>query len=254
MEGILMTINEIKELKERLGLTNKDIATRSGVPYGTVIKIMSGSTKSPSAKALDAIANSLKEFIYDESAFLTIPFLPKDRFSVNDYYNLPADIRVELIDGKFYNLAAPSTNHQDIIGNLYFYIRSYIMNKGGDCKPFISPIDVQLDCDDKTVVQPDLIIVCNKNKITDKNIYGAPDFIAEIVSQSTKEKDYIIKLKKYKSAGVKEYWIIDKEQNQVTIYTNLDSNEDMSLKIYPLDAKIPVGIYDDLILDMSQII
>ena len=75
--------------------------------------------------------------------------------------------------------------------------------------PMIAPMDVQLDCDEKTMVEPDVLIVCDRDKIVNRCVYGAPDFIIEILSNSTKKKDSVIKLNKYLNAGVREYWMID---------------------------------------------
>jgi Uma2 family endonuclease len=117
----------------------------------------------------------------------------------------------------------------------------------------ISPVGVQLDMDDKTVVEPDVVIVCNPDKVKDKVVYGAPDWVLEVVSPSSKKRDYILKLQKYQNAGVREYWIIDREKERVTVYTNLDNSEKMEVEIYSFDDKIPVGIYDDLVIDLSEI-
>ena len=93
----------------------------------------------------------------------------------------------------------------------------HVLDKKGACLPMISPIDVQLDCDDKTMVEPDVVIVCDRDKIINRCIYGVPDFIIEVLSKSTKKKDSVIKLNKYLNAGVREYWMIDPMKKKVIV-------------------------------------
>ena len=125
------------------------------------------------------------------------------------------------------------------------------MDKGGSCRPFIAPVDVQLDCDERTMVQPDVGIVCDPDKIKRFGIYGAPDFLVEVISPSTKKKDYIKKLAKYMEAGVREYWILDPYQKRLLVYF---FEGDVFPVIYGLDQPVPVGIYNgDLVIDFSNI-
>ena len=114
--------------------------------------------------------------------------------------------------------AAPNTFHQLIAGELYRQIANYIVEQDGACTPFISPVDVQLDNDEKTMLQPDIAIVCNPGQIVRRNIMGAPDFVLEVISPGSRRKDYIIKLHKYEDAGVREYWLVDPNQKVVLVY------------------------------------
>ena len=170
---------------------------------------------------------------------------------IDDYRALPDDQRVELIDGYFYDMASPTFGHQSIGGEIYRQIANYIMEHGGSCRPFIAPVDVQLDCDERTMVQPDVGIVCDTSKIKRFGIYGAPDFVVEVISPSTKKKDYALKLSKYMEAGVREYWILDFVQEKVLVYF---FESDVYPVIYGFDKPVPVNIYNgELKIDFTNI-
>lgn len=162
-------------------------------------------------------------------------------YTLEDYYALPDERRVELIDGVIYDMSAPTTIHQIIGLKIWHQLESYIQSKKGACIPFAAPVDVQLDCDDRTMVQPDVLVVCDRNKIIKRCVYGAPDFVVEVLSPSTKRKDGIIKLSKYISAGVREYWIVDPDKKQVVVY---DFQKEDYPVIYGFGGEIPVGIFD----------
>lgn len=163
-------------------------------------------------------------------------------FTLEDYYALPDDQRVELIDGVFYDMAAPTIAHQIVASEIWDQLSDYIKGQKGGCLPLVSPVDVQLDQDDKTMVQPDVLIVCDRGKVINRCIYGAPDFIAEVLSESTARKDMVIKLDKYQKAGVKEYWMIDLKQKRVLVY---DFQQNKSVSIYGIDSRIPVRIFEE---------
>ena len=139
-------------------------------------------------------------------------------YTISDYYAIPEDVRAELIDGVIYDMAPPLSVHQLLSAKIHGYLARYIEKKGGSCIPFFAPIGVQLDKDDKTIVEPDILIVCDRNQITRRGIYGAPDFVIEILSESTKKKDSYLKLMKYQNAGVREYWLVDPEKKKVIVY------------------------------------
>ena len=141
------------------------------------------------------------------------------KYTYSDYLTWDDDNRYELIDGEVYMLAAPSLAHQEISGNLFIQIHTYL--KGKTCKVYSAPCDVRLNDDtkDDTVVQPDMIVVCDPAKIENgKSCNGAPDMVVEILSPSSITNDQIIKLNKYMEAGVKEYWIVDPETRSVQVY------------------------------------
>ena len=160
--------------------------------------------------------------------------------TIEDYYALPEERRAELIDGVIYDMGAPSTLHQMIVLSLCYTIQNQIHGRGGKCRVFVSPLDVQLDSDNWTMVQPDMFILCDPNKLTDRCVVGAPDFVAEVLSPSTRAKDYILKLRKYKEEGVREYWIIDPEKERVLVY-HFEREEQP--REYRFKDSIPIGVY-----------
>ena len=160
---------------------------------------------------------------------------------MDDYLSLPEDVRVELIDGVFYDMGAPSSLHQIISMQLSVELNLIIRKNKGTCSVFAAPFDVQLDKDDKTMVQPDIMVICKKSRFTKDRAIGAPDLVIEILSPSTKNKDMRIKLKKYESAGVREYWIVNPEARVVIVY-NFEAENLTGM--YTFKDKIPVGIWD----------
>lgn len=162
-------------------------------------------------------------------------------YVVEDVEKLPEECRAELIDGVIYEMHAPYTIHQTICMELFVRLREYIRGNDGKCVPFAAPVDVQLDCDNKTMVQPDVLIICDRKKNTGKRIWGAPDFIAEILSESTRRKDIFIKTEKYFSAGVKEYWIVDPKKRNILVYNFAKREYPV---IYGFDDVIPVNIFN----------
>lgn len=162
-------------------------------------------------------------------------------YTLEDYYALPDDCRVELIDGVIYDMASPKSVHQLIGGKIYNTFLNFIDKKSGNCIPFYAPMDVQLDCDDKTILQPDVLIVCDREKIRNKVVYGAPDLVVEVLSRSTRRKDLTIKLAKYSNADVREYWIIDPDKKKVIVY-EFEKNAEAAM--YGFEHKVSAGIFD----------
>ena len=170
-------------------------------------------------------------------------------YTIDDIYALPEGKRAELIDGQIYMMAAPSRKHQRLVSLLNQKIANYIDDKNGDCEVYPAPFAVFLNADNKTYVEPDISVICNKDKLNDKGCNGAPDWIIEIVSPTSSRMDYAIKLFKYRSAGVKEYWIVDSDKNRISVW-NLE-NEDMFE--YTFSDVVKAGIYEDLEIDFSKI-
>lgn len=183
--------------------------------------------------------------------YADIPEKKQGEYTLEDYYALPDERRVELIDGVIYDMSAPTLLHQLIGGKIYVMIQSFIEKNGGNCLPLYAPADVRLDCDDKTMVQPDVLILCDDSKRTKRYIMGAPDFCLEVLSRSTRRKDCIKKLQKYTDAGVKEYWIIDPHSRTLFVYHWKD---DYTPHIYPLNGKVGLALYDErLQIDLDAI-
>lgn len=250
-----MTLEEMKLRKKELGYSYEQIAEKSGVPLSTVQKVFSGATQSPRYDTLYAIEQVLvdrREFVSEGCASYGVPFEKKQgEYTVEDYYAWPQEERIELIDGVIYDMSAPSIVHQDLLGEISYTIKSFIREKKGNCRVYVAPVDVQLDCDDKTMVQPDVIVVCDKDKFTRKNVFGAPDFIVEVLSKSTRKKDMGIKLAKYINAGVREYWIVDPEKQVVIAY---DIEHDVNVAIYTFEHQVPVSIFGgECIVDFKAI-
>ena len=261
-----MTIEEMKRRKRELGYTNQMIADRSGIPLSTVQKVFAGATASPRRETIDALERVLENSSGERSGRVTYGDLtplagrvgeataaynvhPAPRNSgaaddrlhtLEDYLSLPDDQRVEMIDGVFYDMAAPTTVHQSVAGFLFKKLLDFVMENKGPCFPFMSPVDVQLDCDDKTVVQPDVLVVCDRSKYRDGRVWGAPDLVVEVLSPSTRRKDMQLKMYKYAGAGVREYWMVDPEKKLVVQY-DLEHLEFPA--IYNFRSVIPVLIW-----------
>ena len=169
-----------------------------------------------------------------------MPLEQKKQYTVDDIYALPDGVRAELIDGEMYMMAPPGLTHQRLVSFLNLKIGNYIQNKNGDCEVFLAPFAVFLNDDDQTYVEPDISVICDKSKLDEKGCHGAPDWVIEIVSQSSRSRDYLTKLFKYLTAGVREYWIVDPISNQVIVYQFETGN----VASYPFADEIPVGIYD----------
>lgn len=167
--------------------------------------------------------------------------LPQEKiYTIDDIYALPDGTRAELIDGEMYLMAPPGMRHQRLVSFFHGTIFEYISRKKGDCEVFPAPFAVFLNADDRNYVEPDISVICDKSKLNDRGCNGAPDWVIEIVSPSSKQMDYFTKLFKYRTAGVKEYWIVDSEKNRVMVY--LFKQDEVN--VYDFTENIPVGIYD----------
>ena len=237
-----MTLEEIRKKKRILGYTNTTLSDLTGIPLGTLNKILSGDSKNPRPENVKA----LEDVLFGSAYGAEKTDAPREKgpgdYTIEDYYALPDDQRVELIDGVFYDMAAPTVEHQLLAGSVYAQLLAFIRSKKGKCIPLVSPVDVKLGEDNKTMVQPDVVVVCDRDKITERVVLGGPDFVLEVVSQSSIVKDYIKKAAKYEAAGVREYWIVDPLVKRVIKY---DLEEGSSPSIYPLSGKVGVSIFNN---------
>ena len=245
-----MTIEEMKCRKKEKGYTYAQMAHLSGVPLGTIQKIFNGETESPRYDTLMALERMFADTNHthqENSRDLVKEAMPysvdrQGSYTIEDYRALPDEQRVELIDGYFYDMSAPTFLHQRIAGEIHRQIANYIMDHDGSCQPVMSPVDVQLDCDEKTMVQPDVAILCKEERIKKWGVYGSPDFILEVLSPSTRKKDCMKKLQKYERAGVREYWILDPYQKNLLVYF---FESELCPVICGLDQSVPINIYED---------
>jgi Uma2 family endonuclease len=142
------------------------------------------------------------------------------RYTYNDYCEIDDGNRYEVLDGELYMMSSPSSRHQLVVGEVYRQLSNSLVGKS--CKPFVSPMDVRLfyeeDGSDDTVVQPDVFVVCDKDKIGKNSINGAPDFVIEVLSPSNSVFEMSIKQVVYERSGVKEYWMIDPDKKELMMY------------------------------------
>ena len=180
--------------------------------------------------------------------------LPKERvYTIDDIYNLPNGERAELIDGQIYYMAPPNTTHQRISTFLHGTIFNYINSKNGPCEVFHAPFAVFLQAEDEknnaNYLEPDISVICDKDKLDNKGCHGAPDWTIEIVSSSSRQMDYYKKLALYQGVGVREYWIIDPAREVVMVY---DLANETPPTIYRFTDSVKVNIYEDFSIDFSQ--
>lgn len=153
--------------------------------------------------------------------------IENQRYTYADYCTWDDGKRWELINGVPYEMfpdetramsPAPAWRHQRFSSNLHRQFANFLYGK--PCKVFAAPFDVRLNADeyDDTVVQPDLVIICDSSKISGTGCNGAPDMVIEILSPASIERDILIKFRLYKEAGVREYWIVDPERKTVLVY------------------------------------
>ena len=172
------------------------------------------------------------------------------KFTYADYVLWDDDVRRELIDGVPYLMAAPSWRHQEILTNLVLQFGNFL--KGKSCKVFL-PIDVRLNADtlDDTVVQPDLIIICDQSILTDINCKGVPDMVVEILSPSTARYDKTLKFNIYLKAGIREYWIIDPKEKTLAVHLLKDGN--YITHPYTKEENVPVHVLEGCLINLPEV-
>lgn len=180
------------------------------------------------------------------------------KFTYREYKTWPDEERWELINGTAYNMTpAPNRKHQQIAGEIFRQFANFL--KGKKCKVYMAPFDVRIplynEAEDEinNIVQPDVLVVCDKNKLDSKGAIGAPDLVVEILSPSTAAKDLREKMALYEQAGVLEYWLVDPHDNIVMIHKLVD-NAYGRAEIFAESEKIPVGIFNnELTIELKDI-
>ena len=183
---------------------------------------------------------------------------PLKSYTYKDYITFTEDDKIEIIGGEIYNMSpAPSRIHQGIITEVLTEIKNYIKSNNGKCKVYAAPFDVILVNENedinnsKNIVQPDISVICDKNKLTDKGCIGSPDMIVEVVSPYNPSNDFVRKLNLYQEYKVKEYWIVNPLDNSILVYVLGDNGYNAPIH-YTFKDKIKVNIYDDLIIDFDS--
>ena len=169
--------------------------------------------------------------------------------TIEEIYALPEGTRAELMDGQIYYMACPTRTHQKINGEMYLAVANYIRSHGGSCEVYIPPFAVMPYADDTTYLEPDLTVVCDTSKLEERGCVGAPDWIVEILSPSSRKLDCVKKLFKYRDSGVREYWLISPEKRIVIVY--LFSKDD-DTTIYSFEDEIPCSIFPDLKIRLAD--
>ena len=174
-------------------------------------------------------------------------------YTIEDWLALPDGVRMELIDGCLYDMAPPTSVHQYLAGKIYSQIENAMLeNDNKHCLPLMSPIGVQLNRDNKNMLEPDVIVVCDKDKFERGIVYGAPDFVAEVLSPSTAGYDRLLKLNKYWTAGVREYWIIDPKKEELIAYRFEKGEAPVT---YTFEDTVPLGISEGMVtIDFKPIV
>jgi Uma2 family endonuclease len=179
-------------------------------------------------------------------------YLPR-RYTYQDYLSWPEDFRAEIVDGEIYTMPAPTSNHQRIITKLMHLLYDAVEKQGGEIFP--APLSVRLfpevDAKDENVFEPDIVVVCNKNKIEKRGVVGAPDMIVEVSSPSTALYDANTKMDKYEKAGVREYWMVNMEEKNVRV--NILVNGEYKEHIYSTGETITLTALPDTRVEVSKI-
>ncbi|OAA94111.1 Uma2 family endonuclease [Clostridium coskatii] len=180
-------------------------------------------------------------------------------YTYEDYLKFTDDKPVEIIDGRISAMSpAPSRIHQMIVSKLLIAIGRYIEDNKGECEVYTAPFDVILKNDDedtihsKNIIQPDISVICDKNKLNDKGCVGSPDMIVEVISPFNPSNDYVRKLNLYEQFKVREYWIINPMEQNILVYTLTDNGYNAP-KLYSFNDKVKVNIYDNLEIDFNSL-
>jgi Uma2 family endonuclease len=186
------------------------------------------------------------------------PAEKKRKFTYSDYLSWADNERWELIEGEAFNMTpAPSRAHQKILLALADLFFNYLVDK--PCEVYVAPFDVRLPEGNQTepettsVVQPDIMVVCDLAKLDEKGCAGPPDLIIEIISPSTVARDYIEKLALYERRQVPEYWIVHPVDKTIMVFQLKANREYGKPRIYTGEDPIPVSLFPDLVIDLKKV-
>lgn len=253
-----MTADDLKKKKEEAGMTTAALSKLSGVPVGTINKILNGETKSPRCDTLSALEQALdtvwkpsKEvressapYGVGESGVHTTTDSWKLRCNMQadaDSLKLSYDMGAERMDGELICPEKPTTGHQVLVSQLILQFGRFIEETGKNDLVLPSPFCVYPDSDEKTVLQPDISVVCHRERLGRDGLMGAPDLIMEITSSVTRKRDLGRKMCRYLEAGVREYWVLDSKTRNVLVYC---FEQDELPAVYSFEDEIPVSIWE----------
>lgn len=172
-------------------------------------------------------------------------------YTADDYWNLPSNARAELIDGELYAMTPPKRVHQEIVTGVAADLTLYIREHSGPCRVYAAPFAVNLDGDESTWVEPDVSVICDPSKLSDRGCEGAPDLIIEVASPTSRRMDYIVKMARYQEAGVREYWIVDPEAGHTMVYRYQTADAPAT---YMLDEAVPVELFPGLLITVADLL
>lgn len=247
--------NTLKALEEALTGTTYRPDTQSASVVkedSSVYRYTSGNENIGRDQVMKARLSKYQKFgkaVMEALSYNTHDYPRQGEYTKADYMALPDDQRVELIDGIFYDMASPAHIHQVITSQIITQLNNCIEESGQPCLAIPAPSDVAIDNDDRTIVEPDVFIICkddydgpsDSGHIWGLGNHGVPRLIIEIISPSTRSKDMNIKFNKYRDAGVREYWIIDPKKEKIIVYL-FDESQDV--RIYGFNDTVPIGISD----------
>lgn len=267
MEPAISFADVLIDTREVVGMSQRDLEEKSGVRQAEICKIERGEAN-PSLKTMgrlfhamgrdlvfgeQKIKNDLLDYVPVSEAVAKYlnPLKTQGYYTVEDVEALPEDVRVELIDGVIYDMCVPTLQHQLIVNAMTKAFNKFIDKHKGECTALTGPTGVWFEDDNMDLLVPDMLVVCDKKKFDQKGIIGAPDFVLEVLSPSTRNRDLVIKQKKYKEKGVKEYWMMDPKNKKLIVYDF--AHEDIPT-IYGFDEKVKVRIYEGkLVIDLKDV-
>ena len=177
----------------------------------------------------------------------------KERYTYADFCSWPEGERCELIEGRLYAMATPTMAHQHVSREIF--ARLYLFLQGKPCQVFYAPFSVRLNADesDDTVVEPDILVVCDEKKLEDgKGVVGAPDFIVEVLSPSTAKHDKVTKHRLYQRSGVREYWIVDPD-DKLLMVNILQNGRYMGQFYYEDDTAVPIEVLAGCTINLAEV-